>query len=174
MRAGSQVVLSALASSDNLDRGPACARHFGQLVELGVAMGWVVVEEDESANPRQLGEGDGLADRAVTPADPHRALVVRVLPVVDQEIDACGKIEAGRPARLVGKPTRTECRFMVGQIGNARPVGGDPVPDRRSWMDDVLGDNLEAADAYWLLGRVMQDDASVEVADPHWERGGER
>ena len=86
--AGSQVVLSALASSDNLDRGPACARHFGQLVELGIAVGWVVVEEDESANPRQLGEGDRLADRAVTPADPHRVLVVRVLSVVDQEIDA--------------------------------------------------------------------------------------
>ena len=49
--AGSQVVLSALATSDNLDRGPACARYLGQLVELGIAMGWVVVEEDESANP---------------------------------------------------------------------------------------------------------------------------
>ena len=36
-------------------------------------------------------------------------------------------------------------------------------------MDDMLGDDLEAADAYGLLGRVMQDDASVEVADPDWE-----
>jgi hypothetical protein len=36
---------------------------------------------------------------------------------------------------------------MVGQVGNARPVGGDPVTDRGSWMDDVLGNDLEAADA---------------------------
>ena len=58
---------------------------------------------------------------------------------------------------------------MVGQVGNARPVGGDPVTDRGSWMDDVLGNDLEAADAYRLLGRVMQHDASVEVADPDRE-----
>ena len=58
---------------------------------------------------------------------------------------------------------------MVGQIGNARPVGGDPVTDRGSWMDDMLGNDLEAADAYGLLGRVVQHDASIEVADPHWE-----
>ena len=51
-------------------------------------MGWVVVEEDESAHPGQFPEGDRLADRAVTPADPARALVIRVLPVVDEEIDA--------------------------------------------------------------------------------------
>ena len=82
------MVPSALASSDNLDRGSACARHFGQLVEHGIAVGWVVVEEDESANPRQLREGDCLTDRAVTPADPPRALVIRVLPVVNEEIDA--------------------------------------------------------------------------------------
>ena len=64
---------------------------------------------------------------------------------------------------------------MVGQVGNARPVGGDPVTDRGSWMDDMLGHDLEAADADGLLGRVMQDDASVEVADPYWEeRRGER
>ena len=61
--AGSQVVLSALATSDNLDRGPRVARRLGQLVEHGIAMGWVVVEEKESANLRQLREGDCLADQ---------------------------------------------------------------------------------------------------------------
>jgi hypothetical protein len=49
---GSQIVSSALATSDNFDRGPACARRLGQFVEHGIAMGWVVVEEDESANLR--------------------------------------------------------------------------------------------------------------------------
>ena len=58
---------------------------------------------------------------------------------------------------------------MVGQIGNGSPVGGDPVTDRGSWMDDMLGNDLEAADAHGLFGRVMQHDTSVEVADPYRE-----
>src|SRR5436309_2476407 len=35
-------------------------------------MGWVMVEEDESAHPGQLREGNCLRDRAVTPANRPR------------------------------------------------------------------------------------------------------
>jgi hypothetical protein len=48
--AGSQIVPSAFATSDDFDRRAPRARSLGQSVEHGIAMGWVVVEEDESAN----------------------------------------------------------------------------------------------------------------------------
>jgi hypothetical protein len=50
--AGSQVVPSAFATSDDFDRGAPRAHSLGQFVEHGIAMGWVVVEEGESANQR--------------------------------------------------------------------------------------------------------------------------
>src|ERR1700675_1604922 len=88
--AGAQIVLGALATSDNLNRARSHARRLGQVIEHGIAVGRVVVEEDEPAHLGQLPEGDCLADGAVTPANPPCALVIRVLPVVDEEIDACG------------------------------------------------------------------------------------
>ena len=93
---------------------------------------------------------------------------------MDQEIDAQGEVEAGRPPRFFGKLPRAERRFMVGQVGNPRPVGRDAVADRWSGVDDMLGNNLETTDGHWLLGRVVQHDASVEVANPDRKSGGER
>ena len=63
---------------------------------------------------------------------------------------------------------------MVGQVGNARPVGGDPVTDRGSWMDDMLGNDLEAADAYGSSGASCSTTRASRSRIRTGKSGGER
>src|SRR5829696_4764911 len=128
-----------------------------------------MMEQDESLRLGQFAKSYGLGDRAVAPANTRSELVLRILPVVNQKIDTRREVEARGPAWLLRKSTRAECGLVIGQIGDAHPVGSDPVADGRSTVDDMSGDDLEAADVDRLVGRVVHDHVGVEITKPYRE-----
>jgi len=57
-------------------------------------MGRVVVERRQGCRPDRSGEGDGLVERTVAPADPARPLVGRLLRIVDEQVDALQQLKS--------------------------------------------------------------------------------
>src|SRR6516162_6704159 len=95
-----------------------------------------------------MGEGERVVDRTVPPADVARILLLRVLCVVEQQIDTAGQIHTRRPFRLERKSPRAESGLVIGQVRQRGARGLNAVADGRPWMAHPAGRNQKGADRY--------------------------
>ena len=87
-------------------------------VERRVVVAGIVVEGDQALDAGRTGEGDGVGNSAVAPADVVGVLGRAVLRVVDQQVGARGEVVARGPlGGSRGKSRHAERRLVVGQVG---------------------------------------------------------
>ena len=133
------------------------------LFEVVVAVVRVVVEQDEFGHLGLVRELDGVADRRVSPADVLRVLLVQVLRVVEQHVDAAREVVATDPRRrLLGEPD-AERRLVVGEVRDGPPVLLDAVADRRALVHHLGGPDRRRPDRIRGLGRVVEREPRRDV-----------
>ena len=152
--------------------GPLLAGFLAEQVEPFVGVAGVVVEEDRAVGAGPVGEGEGVRERGVAPADVVRVLGVRVLAVVDQHRGAAGQREAGDPVLLERVEVGSERRLVVGDVGERLIAVVDPVAERRAAMGDRGGPDPRRADLPVDLGAVPEGDVARQLLDLDRGEGG--
>jgi len=67
---------------------PSSARSIFELLEQSIAVTWLVVEEHQSARAHCAAELDRVRHARVAPADPVCVLVLEILRIVNEHVDA--------------------------------------------------------------------------------------
>jgi hypothetical protein len=80
-----------------LHSGPLLSGLTEQLLEFGVRVVRIVVEEDHVARPRLVGELHHRSDSRVTPADVGSIFAVAILGIVQEHIRAVGDLVPADP-----------------------------------------------------------------------------
>ena len=124
-------------------------------LELAVRAHGVVVEHRELADLGCAGEGCGVGDARVPPAEPVRVLLVCVLRVVQKEVGTCCERPAGDPLGLVVE-RGGQVRLVIGYVGEHMALLLDPVAERGTTMLDRLRLDDRAADAPRLARHVFE------------------
>ena len=120
----------------------------------------VEMERDEGLHARDSRERKRVFEGAVSPPDPRPVLVVGVLRVVDQYVDARRDLESRAPLGLAREVTRRECRLVVGEVRNRARLVLQPVADGRTRVAHERGAYVDVGDVE--LGVV--DVVDVQVA----------
>jgi hypothetical protein len=108
-------------------------------VEHVVVVFGIVVERHEPPDFREPGEGQGVAEGAVTPAHALRVFGFGVLRVVEQDVGSGRDIEPRTPLGGIGEVRARKYGLVIGQVGQASLIAVQAVPDRRSRMAHERG-----------------------------------
>ena len=129
----------------------------------------LVVEEHQAARTDRPAESDRIVDARVPPPDLRLVLLVEVLRVVQDDVGARGQRATRDPVRRpVGDPGQHG--LVVGQVGEARRAGLDPVAERRPGVQDEVGAERDPVRFPALARQVMEPDLGRDVAEVEWEQ----
>src|SRR3990170_2204788 len=134
----------AFLPGDQLERDPAIVAYVLRHAVQGlVAVARVMVEGDEAARPHQPSEPRRIVDRAVPPPHAEPVLLIRELGVMDKKVRVLGEVVPRRPSRGGGELAGPQRRLVIGDVDDAAPALDEPVPDRRTGMEDEGGVDLQ-------------------------------
>ena len=93
---------------------PELAYPLAERLELVVGVIWIVMEQEEPSRGRETGEVGDVMGAGVTEPGALRLFLLRVLAVVDQNVDARGDLEPGHPLGLDLRQVDGQRRLVVG------------------------------------------------------------
>ena len=124
------------------------------------------MEQRQLLGPRPAREPHRVVDRAVAPVELHGELVLGVLRIVNEQIDAVGKLErtvARREAAVVGL-------LMITDVGDAAAVPLDAVAERRADVRNEARQHPYITDGELVVGEVVEPERAREVVDADGEQ----
>src|SRR6266576_813446 len=125
----------------------------------------LVVEEDQSARAGGPRERDGVGNARVTPADPLLVLVLEILGIVNERVDARRERRARDP---VGRPSGDcpgERGLVIGEVREARAPRLDPVPDGGTGMDNEVCREGGVVDRPRLARNIVEGHCGRDVPE---------
>src|SRR6266516_132453 len=106
----------------------------------------LVVEEHQPARADGARERDRVGNARVTPADPLLVLLLEILRIVNERVDARRERRARDPVGRSSGDRPGERRLVIRDVREARAPRLDPVPDRGTGMDNEVRRDRDAVD----------------------------
>ena len=139
-----------------------------QAVDVVVVVGWVVVEEDQLADPRLMGHLDGVVHRAVSPVGTLGEFLRGELGIVDQQVHA---VSQGQ--HLVVDTSRiVDGLLVVADVGHAQAVPVDPVPEGPADVGHRSGGHPCRSDVEASLRSIVERHPPGQLPVADWKEGG--
>ena len=152
-------------------RGREVCRVAQDHVDVVVVVHRVVVEQHEIARTRLSRDVHRVVDRAVAPVPLRLVLLVRVLRVVDQQVDAVAQLEhllRNVVVGIVGIATRA----VVGDVRDRHAVPVDAVAERRADVAHPTRPHLGEPDREVVVARVVEPNVAASCAGVIGKNGG--
>src|SRR6266566_2448461 len=137
----------------------------------------LVMEEDESARADGPRERDRVGNARVTPADPLLVLVLEILCIVNERVDARRERRARDPVHRPSGDRPGERGLVIRDVREACAPRLDPVPDRRTGMDNEMRREGGAVDRPGPARNIVEGHRGRDVPEldrEEWRREGAR